>query len=362
MPRRPPQDRVFAFGRRNVLRKHIPSGELVFAGVFLVLLILIGIWVIAQRGRFDPRDRDVSSEVLLESGPVRQLIRQPIKRWGEASGIRLAAPDTGVFAASLLDGGWTLDGAVESWTPANLYEKIDGAAEQYLRFGFVELQNVTLAKDGLFITVEVYDQGSFPGALGIFAAQRDSSRKVERRGAHFVYETPVGFIGLHANDYFKITGSAIDPLVTTKAEQLLTTLAELPVEAGSAPRIFTALSSGMGLPFDRISYQAANVFRFDFLEAFWFAQAEPGSNARLFVHEEKDEESAQRLVDRLRGEQEMEYELRSKGPGGLVFEHKFIPAWFLLRREGTLLFGVERAKNRAEAERLAARLGEVLRD
>ncbi|HKI68725.1 MAG TPA: DUF6599 family protein [Verrucomicrobiae bacterium] len=66
-------------------------------------------------------------------------------------------------------------GAPESFTPDNLYDKIDGKAELYLSAGFVRLNCQRFAlKSALDQWLEwfVYDMGTLPKAFSVFTVQR----------------------------------------------------------------------------------------------------------------------------------------------------------------------------------------------
>ena len=74
--------------------------------------------------------------------------------------------------------GWTLSVAVDSYTPENLYEYIDGASELYISYGFTKLISRKYEKPGLpEIVVDFFDMGSSANAFGIFA---HSQEKPER--------------------------------------------------------------------------------------------------------------------------------------------------------------------------------------
>jgi len=355
-------ERLFNPLKRKLLRKRIPLAESLTGAAVLVVLGLAGLWIGAQRDHYDPAERDVSMEVLRESSVEDTLYRRPLKPWTEpgAQGPGLPEVDLGIFPAGLLDGGWKLDGRVESYDPADVYEKIDGAAEQYIAFGFQALHYVTLARDDAFLTVELYDQGSFPNVLGIFAAQRDAGRPVERRGELFYYPTPAGAVGGIGNFYFKISADSSGEAVTAKTRDLVRLLAGLPASGGSAPEGYAILSDRLGLSLDRIAYEKKDVFRYDFLADFWFGAAGDGSEARYFVHQAADAEEAGRLFDRLLEEQLFEYSAVERDGSSALLRHEYLGTVFGLRRIGRLLVGVEGAESAQRAREYMGRLEGVL--
>jgi hypothetical protein len=355
-------EKLFNPLKQKLLRKRIPRGETIFGAAFLVLLALVAVWVLLQKNRYDPAERDLSMEALAQSSVEDNLYRRPLKPWVEpgTAGSTAPAPDLGVFPDGLLDGGWELDGRVESYDPSNVYEKINGAAEQYIAFGFRALHYVTLARDDRFLTVELYDQGSFPNALGIFAAQREAGRPVERRGRAFYYPTPAGAVGGIGGFYFKIAADGTGAEVTEKAEALVGLFSGLPVSQEAEPPGYSILADGLGLSLDRIAYERSDVFRYDFLSDFWFGTVGEGSAARYFVHQAADAEEAATLFGRLLEEQLFEYALLERDEESALLRHEYLETVFGLRRVGPLLVGVEGAESREHALDCLGRLEGVI--
>ena len=94
--------------------------------------------VLAQSDDFEPADRDISPEQLQGGRATGPLYKSPMKLWSESGGAGGGErpPDLGSLPPAILDGGWRLDGRVESYDPSNLYEKINGASRiPYVRQG-----------------------------------------------------------------------------------------------------------------------------------------------------------------------------------------------------------------------------------
>ncbi|MDD8020335.1 MAG: hypothetical protein PHU81_03995 [Acidobacteriota bacterium] len=70
--------------------------------------------------------------------------------------------------------GWKLAETPQLYSPENLYEYIDGAAEAYLGYDFQQLLVSTFQKEGTesSLTLEIYDMGSPLEAFGIFSSER----------------------------------------------------------------------------------------------------------------------------------------------------------------------------------------------
>jgi hypothetical protein len=354
-------ERVFRTLKPKLMRKRIPPVETAFGAGFLVLLVLVALWVLSRRDAFDPTERDISFETLQAASVEDTLYRRPLQRWVESgtAGGAVASPELGVFPDGLLAGGWELDGRVENYDPDNVYEKINGAAEQYLAFGFRALHYATLAREGSFLTVELYDQGEFRNALGIFAAQRDTSRRIREEGDVYYYPTAVGAVGGYANYYFKIAGDRASEAVTEKARQIVAMVSQLPAVGAAAPAPYAILTDDLGFDLGAIAYQRADVFQYDFLGDFWFADVGEGSDARYFIHEASDAEEARALFARLVEEQMYDYAVLERDDDGALLEHEYLKTVFAVRRRGRVIFGVEGAESRERALALIRPLDEV---
>lgn len=118
----------------------------------LLLLLIIGIVIYVKGQHYDPN-----------------IFSPDISKFKQ---------DTGTSADSLIDTNlsrnWKPMGEVEFYNADNLYEKINGKAEQYLDYDVVGLQTVTfIDKDGnRFVDLYVYDMGKPLNAFGIFSAIR----------------------------------------------------------------------------------------------------------------------------------------------------------------------------------------------
>jgi hypothetical protein len=82
--------------------------------------------------------------------------------------------------------GWRVaDGPVE-FTPATLFEYLDGGAERYLTLGFrslVQVRYEAVADVRAAVTLDVYDMGSDLGAFGIYSSLRPEAAEFRDWGA-----------------------------------------------------------------------------------------------------------------------------------------------------------------------------------
>lgn len=354
-------ERVLNPLKRKVLRHEFPRWETRFGIAFPVLLAVVGLWVLAQRDAYDPADRDIATEVLAADAVEDTLYHAPMIPWREpGAGTAAASPDLGIFPPELLAGGWAVDGRVETYDPDTVYEKINGAAEQYLAFGFERLHYVTITDGRASITTEVYDQGRFANTLGIFAAQRSDDRAVATDDGLFSYATPVGAVAGIGRYYLKVAADRQDEAVVAKARSLVPALASLPAGSDDVPLGFRLFADDLGVGFGDIAFVASDAFQFAFASDFWFAAA-PGGQARYFLHEATSPGEARDLFGKIVEEQSWEHTVVEQDDGRAVMQHDFLGTLFVVQTNGPFVFGVEGAADRAAADTASRSLQEVLR-
>ncbi|MFQ5653617.1 MAG: DUF6599 family protein, partial [Planctomycetota bacterium] len=269
----------------------------------LLLLVILGmiLWLRAQRTNYDPGERDIETALLVAQSVEDNLYKAPLKRWRDPSlGDAGAAPvDLGPFDSSLLAGGWRSASSPLTFDPDTLYEKINGQAEQYLKFGFEKLTVIELEHPGEGRTLDVflYDQGTFEGSLGIYAEQR-GDKPVSEHGSVRYTPNALGAIGMSGRLFFQATGDAPEASIEAMTRRVLRGLAKLGAEDAPPPE-FETLNRGLGVPFERIGYQPSNVFQYRFAQRFWFARLESAASARIFVHAAESPVAARELFDKL---------------------------------------------------------------
>lgn len=78
--------------------------------------------------------------------------------------------------------GWEQSGAKRQYTPDNLFDYRDGAAEGYLIFGFVRMQGIDCQSGTTTLSIDVSDMTDADSAYGMFAANRDPSQPIAKIG------------------------------------------------------------------------------------------------------------------------------------------------------------------------------------
>jgi hypothetical protein len=90
--------------------------------------------------------------------------------------------------------GWEQTGQPRQYTPDNLFDYRDGAAEGYLQFGFTRMRGVDCKAGAMTLAVDISDMADPEMAYGMFSANRDPrvaivhigmSGQVQHQGATF---------------------------------------------------------------------------------------------------------------------------------------------------------------------------------
>lgn len=350
--------RIFNPRHRWLLRSRIGRGEVAASVAVLAVLALALLWVAAQRDAYDPARRDLDPALLVGS-KAPEIYQRPLQPWRKpGTGGTGAAPDLGVFPAAVLEGGWRAARSPRTFHPDTLYEKVNGEADKFLRQGFRALHYVVLAgPDDAELSAELFDQGGFAGALGVFSDHATGDRVVQQHGRSRYLLTAGGAIGMHGRWFYRLAGNAATPALRAKAEQVALALDALPVAAGDMPYAWGVLRAA-GAEEAGISYQAENVFQYGFARDFWFgalpqAGGDDGPPPRLFVHRAAAPGEAEALAGRILAEHAYDYTTEGQaGPeadDATLLRHRFLGTFFALARSGAVLYGVEEAPDPAAA-------------
>lgn len=100
--------------------------------------------------------------------------------------------------------GWKPINEVNTYNPENLYEYIDGAAEQFISYGFQLLHSRDLSRGEVTVTVDIYDMGSPLNAFGIYRTERPTDREPLAIGAEATLYAPYQCLLLKDRYYGKV--------------------------------------------------------------------------------------------------------------------------------------------------------------
>jgi hypothetical protein len=326
-----------------------------------VVLVASGVWVLDQRDAYDPSERDISMAVMEQSSVEDTLYKAPLQLWSDPSLTTASSgPNLGIFPASILEGDWTPTSRLQEFTEDTLYEKINGAAEQFLSFGFEKLHYVALSQpdNKLELGLELYDMGEAQNAQGIFGAQRGDDREVLHLAKAMYYPTGSGAVARIGKYYVKIAGN--EARVQEKAEQLVAALESLGGAEAEKPLPIAVLERA-GVPEAGMAFQKSDVFQFAFAEEFWFGAPEGAGDMKYYVHEASSDDAAKTLFDELlAAHTEWDYEPVEQDETHAVLKHKFLETYLTLHRRGALVFGVEYAPDAEVAKQADATLTEAI--
>jgi len=100
--------------------------------------------------------------------------------------------------------GWTRTGEIRTYDAGNLWELINGAAEQFLSYDFQFLRSSDLASGDLVVTVEIYDMKTPLNAFGIYTAQIPGGAERLSIGADAVVSPPYQCLMLKQHFFIKV--------------------------------------------------------------------------------------------------------------------------------------------------------------
>ena len=229
------------------------------------------------------------------------------------------APDVGLLAEAVTGtapAGWVLDGALEQYTPQNLYEKINGLAELFLSYDVVALTFASFAKPPdaeVVFDVSVYDMGTPTNAFGIFSVERspdeppvDVGRSGCRSDANFFIWQGRYYVKIIASD----AGDELTKVGTALAAELTRSLPDSGEQvwglramprADRVPRSLRYFKvDAMGLDFMRDTYTARYRKGGVVVEAFLSRRDSPATAeatvAQYVKHAEKYGKGVERLT------------------------------------------------------------------
>lgn len=100
--------------------------------------------------------------------------------------------------------GWTRSSEIRTHDPGNLWKYINGAAEQFLSYGFQDLRYCDLSSNDVTVTVQIYDMGTRLNAYGIYNSHRPDGAELLAIGAEAVISPPYQCLLLKDAYYVKV--------------------------------------------------------------------------------------------------------------------------------------------------------------
>jgi hypothetical protein len=354
------KDRVFNTRKPRLLRKHISLRENIVVLVLLCGLIGVVFWVVIQRYNYNPKDRDIPVEQLLQSSNQQKLYNLPLKPWVEpgVDTTKPVKPDLGIFPEIIVDQEWQAGARLKRFGPENLFEKINGEAEKFLRQGFKSLYYIILRakEEESELSIELYDQGDTTGSIGIFSDHVSGDKAIEQNGPVTFFKTSNGAIGRKGKYFFRIAGSQENEKIRKKSEQVAVAFSQLEESEEDPSEEFRILSRGLEISPNLITFQSENVFQFDFVKNFWFGQLNSENSTRAFVHRAASPEEAGKLFGEIVSEQGSDYEMVEQTDSRAVMLHNYLKNHFVMDYRGPFIFGIENLADKNQIGPIMERL------
>jgi hypothetical protein len=194
--------------------------------------------------------------------------------------------------------GWEKKGAVEIFSPENLYEYIDGAAENFLNYDFKQLavQNYANAQ-GQALSAEIYFHDTAENAFGIYSSEKPTAGKYFELGSQGYAEA--GILNFICSAYYvKISGFELG----LEGQNVMTNLGRAlagKINANAAlPKILQAFP-GAGKNANSERFILNNFLGHDFLHSAYTATYRvKGQNFQLFIISAGNETAARGMLEK----------------------------------------------------------------
>ena len=180
---------------------------------------------------------------------------------------------------------WNLSVLPDVYTPGNLWDLINGAAESYLSYDFVDLHLGDYEHaSGTVIHAEVYRQSTPVNAYGIYTAERSPEYKFVEVGAQgYLEEGVLNFLA--GQFYVKLYSTDSGDKVQEALQKIGQKISWHLDQENSMPELLKLFPSSGQLPYSD-QYIRENFIGFDFLHSAYTVAYEGGF--KLFVIQGKD--------------------------------------------------------------------------
>jgi len=182
---------------------------------------------------------------------------------------------------------WKLKVSSDVYTPDNLWDLINGAAESYLSYDFIDLHLADYkSKSGVEIHVEIYRHSSAANAFGIYSSERSPEYNFVEVGVQGYVEE--GILNFNSGKYYiKLYTSDSGEEVEESLLLISRGISDHLGEDNTWPELLATFPPKGKIP-NRDHYVRENFIGFDFLHSAYSAEYEGGY--RLFVIHARDRE------------------------------------------------------------------------
>jgi hypothetical protein len=193
--------------------------------------------------------------------------------------------------------GWTVADKVESFTPENLYDRINGAADAFLACNFAEMTQLSYNRENsdTYITIQCYRHDSPPDAYCIYAGERFPEAEFLAIGAEG-YREPQVLNFLSGNVYVKMETHDKSAEAGAAMEKIARTLAGKIDADAALPALLQRLPEANKVERSEL-YVSQSFLAHKFLHSAYMAQyREDGSEYRRFIIDAGTPEAARQMI------------------------------------------------------------------
>jgi hypothetical protein len=194
--------------------------------------------------------------------------------------------------------GWQKKGSAELYSSENLYQYIDGAAENFLNYDFKQLAVQNYINDqGQALSAEIYFHGTPENAFGIYSSEKPTVGKYFALGSQGYAEA--GILNFLCSAYYvKLSGFELGQ----EGQDVLATLGRAMVSKintkAALPKILQAFPGAGKIP-NSERFILNNFLGHDFLHAAYVADYQvKGQNFQLFIINAGNEKEARAMLEK----------------------------------------------------------------
>ena len=193
--------------------------------------------------------------------------------------------------------GWKLIPNERVYIPSNLWDLINGAADSYLSYDFIDLHLADYKNNaGINVRVELYRHSSFDNAFGIYTTERSPDYHFIDIGSQgYLEEGALNFLcGYY---YIKVTTSSQGDNAQKSLIRIAENIQQHLAQDFNWPAIFQIFPSGM-IQYSE-HYIAENFLGFEFLHsAFTVDYNQDGEDFQVFIIKTNNPEEVQEMLRR----------------------------------------------------------------
>ncbi len=197
--------------------------------------------------------------------------------------------------------GWQWDLEPEIYYPETLFEYIDGEAEHYNDYNFVEMVSASHSRvedQYASFTIDIYDMGSSLNAFGIYSSHRRPELTFEKIGEEAIV-SELNIMFYKGRFFVQVSAGSMEEVVTSAIKKQAEQLASR-IEA-AAPPVELALLPAEGQVPNTLKYLARGLLaQAAFEHAMEAGYNLPSGQCRAFIVLKESEEQALQALNQFR--------------------------------------------------------------